>query len=100
MPSPLVGSGGGAHHPARASSWDRRLDHTDGGIARRTDRMADAHAALSLSSTGHYSCVIWRRTPEMASTIELSFGLKANRRQSDGAAPEHTIELEAVTIRW
>ena len=35
-----------------------RLDHTDGGIARRTDRMADANAALPLSSTGCYSCVI------------------------------------------
>ena len=34
-----------------------RLDHTDGGITRRTDRMAHADAALPLSSTGCYSCV-------------------------------------------
>ena len=33
-----------------------RLNYTDGGIAWHADRMADAHAALPLSSTGCYSC--------------------------------------------
>ena len=57
------------------------------------------HVGLGLATgTRNYS-VGWRLTPEAASAPELSFGLKAVRRESDAAAPEHTVGVEA-TMRW
>ncbi|MDE0033616.1 MAG: hypothetical protein OYL41_02250 [Acidobacteriota bacterium] len=41
----------------------------------------------------------WRLTPEAASAPDLSFGLKATRRESNTAEPEHTVGVEAVA-RW
>ena len=41
----------------------------------------------------------WRLTPEAANAPDLSFGLKAVRRESDTGEAEHTIGVE-ITARW
>ncbi|MDE0223242.1 MAG: hypothetical protein OXJ90_28535, partial [Spirochaetaceae bacterium] len=41
----------------------------------------------------------WRLAPEAANAPDLSFGLHATRRESDAAAPEHTVGVEA-SLRW
>ena len=57
------------------------------------------HVGLGLSTSARDYSLGWRLTPEAASAPDLSFGLKATRRESDTAAPEHTVGLEA-TMRW
>ena len=41
----------------------------------------------------------WRLTPETANAPDLSFGLRATRRESDTAEAEHTVGFE-VNARW
>ena len=41
----------------------------------------------------------WRLTPEAASAPDLSFGLRATRRESDAQAAEHTVGVE-IAARW
>ncbi|MYE00496.1 MAG: hypothetical protein F4Y03_04345 [Alphaproteobacteria bacterium] len=41
----------------------------------------------------------WRLTPEAATAPDVSFGLKATRRESDTADPEHSVGIE-VGARW
>ena len=41
----------------------------------------------------------WRLAPEAAGAPDLSFGLHATLRESDAAAPEHTVGVE-LTARW
>ena len=83
--------------------WHRgwgRLEAAYGVPAFGERFTSSTHIRLGLAlGTRDYS-VGWRLRPEEASTLDLSFGLKASRRESDGSAPEHTVELEAVTIRW
>ena len=57
------------------------------------------HVGLGLSTSARDYRLGWRLAPEAASAPDLSFGLKATRRESDTAAPEHTVGLEA-TMRW
>ena len=57
------------------------------------------HVGLGLATGTRDYSVGWRLTPEAASAPDLSFGLKATRRKSDAAAPEHTVGVEA-TMRW
>ena len=57
------------------------------------------HMGLGLSTGARDYSVGWRLTPEAASAPDLSFGLRATRRESDSAAPEHTVGVE-ISARW
>ena len=57
------------------------------------------HGGLGLTTAARVYSVGWRLTPEAASAPDLSFGLRATRRESDTDAPEHTVGFE-VRARW
>ena len=57
------------------------------------------HVGLGLATGARDYSLGWRLTPEAASAPDLSFGLKATRRESDTAQAEHTVGFEA-TARW
>ena len=57
------------------------------------------HVGLGLSTAARDYSLGWRLTPEAASAPDLSFGLKATRRESDAAVPEHTVGVE-LRARW
>ena len=58
------------------------------------------HVGLSLATGARDYTLGWRLTPGTgASAPELSFGVKATRKESEGAAPEHGIGVE-VRARW
>ena len=57
------------------------------------------HVGLGLSTAARDYSLGWRLTSEAASAPDLSFGLKAARRESDTQAPEHTVGFE-ITTRW
>ena len=57
------------------------------------------HAGLGLSTGARDWSVGWRVTPEAATAPDLSFGLRATRRESDAADPEHTVGFE-VRATW
>ena len=59
---------------------------------------ASPHVGLGLSATARDYNLGWRWTPA-ANAPDLSFGLGATRRESDAAAPEHTVGFE-VRARW
>ena len=59
---------------------------------------ASPHAGLGLAPGTRDLTLGWRWTPA-ENAHPLSFGLKATRRQSDGAAPEHAVGFEA-SARW
>ncbi len=56
------------------------------------------HAGLGLATGARDYSVGWRLTPE-ANAPDLSFGLRATRRESDTAEAEHTFGVE-ITARW
>ncbi len=57
------------------------------------------HAGLGLATGARDYSLGWRLTPEAASAPDLSFGLRATRRESDTARAEHTLGVE-ITARW
>ncbi len=57
------------------------------------------HMGLGLATGARDYTLGWRLTPEAASAPNLSFGLRATRRESGSAAPEHTVGVE-ITTRW
>ena len=59
---------------------------------------ASPHAGLGLATGARDLTLGWRWTPA-ENAHPLSFGLKATRRQSDGAAPEHALGFEA-SAKW
>ena len=56
------------------------------------------HAGLGLTTGTRDYTLGWRWTPAEGAH-PLSFGVKATRRESDGAAPEHAVGFEA-SARW
>ena len=52
------------------------------------------HVGLGLSTAARDYSLGWRLSPEAASAPDLSFGLKATRRESGTQAPEHTVGVE------
>ena len=59
---------------------------------------ASPHAGLGFAPGARDLTLGWRWTPA-ENAHPLSFGLKATRRESDGAAPEHAVGFEA-SARW
>ena len=57
------------------------------------------HVGLGLATAARDYSVGWRLAPEAASAPDLSFGVKATRRESDTQAAEHTFGVE-LTARW
>ncbi len=57
------------------------------------------HVGLGLATGARDYSLGWRLVPEAANAPDLSFGLKATRRESDTAQAEHTVGFEA-TARW
>ena len=57
------------------------------------------HVGLGLATAARDYTLGWRLTPEGQDAPDLSFGLKATRRESDTDAPEHTVGFEAA-MRW
>ena len=57
------------------------------------------HVGLGLAAGARDYSLGWRLVPEAASAPDLSFGLRATRRESDTAQAEHTVGFEA-TARW
>ncbi len=57
------------------------------------------HAGLGLATGTRDYTIGWRLAPEAANAPDLSLGLKATRRESDTAEPEHSVGVE-VRARW
>ena len=58
------------------------------------------HVGLGLATAARDYSVGWRLTPAAnANAPDVSFGLKAARRENDGTEPEQTVGFEA-TARW
>ena len=57
------------------------------------------HAGFGLATAARDYSLGWRLTPEAANAPDLSFGVKATRRESDVQAAEHTFGVE-LTARW
>ena len=57
------------------------------------------HVGLGLATGARDWSLGWRLAPEAANAPDLSFGVKATRRESDGAEPEHTVGLE-IRATW
>ena len=60
---------------------------------------ASPHMGLGLAAGARDWSLGWRLAPETANAPDLSFGLKATRRESDSAPPEHTVGVE-LGLRW
>ncbi len=52
------------------------------------------HAGIGLATGARDYTLGWRLTPEASSARNLSFDLRAVRRESDAAEPEHTVGFE------
>ena len=57
------------------------------------------HAGLGLATAARDYSLGWRLTPEGRIAANVSFGLKATRRESAAQAPEHTVGV-SITARW
>ena len=57
------------------------------------------HVGMGLAGAARDYSLGWRLAPEGWSATDLSFGLKATRRERAGASPEHLVGVEA-TVRW
>ncbi len=57
------------------------------------------HMGLGLATGARDYTLGWRLVPEAATAPSLSFGLRATRRESDSAPPEHTLGVE-LSASW
>ena len=57
------------------------------------------HAGMGISGDTRDWSVGWRLTPESGSAADLSFGVKATRRETDDTVPENIFGFEA-SLRW
>ncbi len=58
------------------------------------------HVGLGLATAARDYSVGWRLAPAAnANAPDISFGVRATRRESDGTVPEHSVGFEAIA-RW
>ena len=57
------------------------------------------HAGFGLAAAARDFTLGWRLAPDTAHAADLAFGLKAARRETAAAPPEHMIGIE-LTARW
>ena len=91
-PAPWTGRGAGEAAPRWAAEAAYGFPAFGGRFT------ASPHAGLGLATGARDYTLGWRLAPAR-SAPELSFGVKATRRESDGADPEHDIGFE-VHARW
>ena len=96
-PDPLderTGSGAGSEATSR---WTMEAAY---GLPILGGRFTGSpYAGFGLATGARDYSLGWRLAPEAATAPDLSFGLRATRRESDTQAPEHTVGLE-VRARW
>ena len=61
-------------------------------------RSGSPHVGLGLATGARDYSIGWRLAPA-ANAPDLSFGVKATRRERDGSQPEHTAGFE-IRARW
>ena len=94
-PQTLDRRGGGGEATAR---W--RAEAAWGFPAFSGRFTGSPHVGLGLATGARDYSVGWRLTPAAnANAPDISFGLKATRRENDWTEPEHTMGFEAVA-RW
>ena len=94
-PQTLDRRGGGGEATAR---W--RAEAAYGFPAFSGRFTGSPHVGLGLATGARDYSVGWRLTPAAnANAPDLSFGVRATRRESDWTEPEHTVGFEAVA-RW
>ena len=94
-PQTLDRRGGGGEATAR---W--RAEAAWGFPAFSGRFTGSPHVGLGLATGARDYSVGWRLTPAAnANAPDLSFGVRATRRESDWTEPEHTVGFEAVA-RW
>ncbi|MDE0713577.1 MAG: hypothetical protein OXI10_01730, partial [Gammaproteobacteria bacterium] len=57
------------------------------------------HVGFGLGAAAREYTIGWWLTPEAASAPDVTFGLKAVRREGRGEAPRHAAGVE-MSIRW
>ena len=58
------------------------------------------HVGLGLAAAARDYSLGWRLAPAAnANAPDISFGVRATRRESDGTVPEHSVGFEAI-VRW
>ena len=88
-PEPLADRTGSG---AAASRWTAEAAY---GLPVLGGRFTGSpHLGLGLATDTRDWTLGWRLTPEAASAPDLSLALKATRRESDNAPPEHAIGVE------
>ena len=93
-PEPLEDRTGGSEATAR---W--AMEAAWGFPALGGRFTGSPHVGLGLATGARDYSFGWRLTPEAVNAPDLSFGLRATRRESDSARPEHVLGIEA-TARW
>ena len=94
-PQTLDRRGGGGEATAR---W--RAEAAWGFPAFSGRFTGSPHVGLGLATGARDYSVGWRLTPAAnANAPDISFGLKATRRENDWTEPEHTMGFEAIA-RW
>ena len=93
-PDPLDDRMGGGEATSR---W--ALEATYGLPAFGGRWTGSPHVGLGLATAARDYSLGWRLAPEAAGAPDLSFGVKATRRESDTARPEHAVGFEA-SLRW
>ena len=91
-PEPLgdrIGSGGDGEAESR---WTAEAAYGLPVLGGRF--IGSPHAGLGLAADARDWSLGWRLAPEAASAPDVSFGLRATLRESDGAGPEHTVGVE------
>ena len=97
QPEPLEDrAGSGGSHEA-TSRWGMEAAW---GLPALGGRFTGSpYMGLGLATGARDYSLGWRLAPEAAAAPGLSFGLRATRRESDTASPEHILGIEA-TARW
>ena len=93
-PEPLEDRTGGSEAAAR---WS--MEAAYGFPALGGHFTGSPYMGLGLATAVRDYSLGWRLTPEAANAPGLSFGLRATRRESGSAVPEHVLGIEA-TARW
>ena len=97
QPAPLEDRASGAGGGEATSRWTLEAAY---GLSVFGGRWTGSpHAELGLATGARDYSLGWRLAPEAESAPDLSFDLRATRRESDTAEPEHTVGFE-ITARW
>ena len=96
-PEPLEDRTGSTGSGEASSRWSMEAAY---GLPAFGGRFTGSpYMGLGLAAGARDYSLGWRLAPEAAGAPDLSFGLHATLRESDAAAPEHTVGVE-LTARW